>query len=189
MASFPYALREIEAEDLGSFARIDNESTVTVASTATITPASGTIDIINMTVTVSSSDIPLSRMSRDDYFNTAVKTTEGQPSMYWVNYESLSPVITLWPVPDAVYTIKYDRLRYTQSVTALSETFDLQAFWMDALNYNLAFRIAEKFNVANINRNEARFRETCEKAKQVRIGRGDLMIYGRQIGRPRRRRV
>lgn len=188
LQSMNYALRDLEAEDLGSFARQDTETAVTVASTATITPASGTIDVLTMTITVNSADIPLSRMPRNDYAYMANKTQEGQPSQFWVNYESLSPVITLWPVPDAVYSLKYDRLRSSQSVTALSETLDVQRMWMDAFCYGTAARLAEKYNVSRYDHNIARYRETVEKAKQTKIGRGPVVISFRGFGTSRTRR-
>lgn len=187
MQSINFAIRELEMADLSSFARQDNESTT--VSTATLTPADGTIDILRMSVVDSSVDIPLSRMSRDDYFNMANKTQTGQPSMWWVNYESLSPVVTFWPVPDTSYQVKYDRLRYTQSVTGLAETLDLQAFWIDAMAYGAAMRTAEKFNVERVGLMKDRFREMTEMAKQTKIGRGPIIISARSFGRARTRRI
>jgi hypothetical protein len=186
MQSINYAIRELEMADLSSFARQDNESTT--VSTATLSPASGTIDILRMTVVENSVDIPISRMSRDDYFNMANKTQTGTPSMYWVNYESLSPVVTFWPVPDTTYTVKYDRLRYTQSVTALSETLDLQKYWIDAMVYGAAMRTAEKYSVERVPLLKGRFLEMCEKAKQTKIGRGPIIMSVRSFGTSRTRR-
>jgi hypothetical protein len=173
--------------DLSSFARQDNESTT--VSTATLSPASGTIDILRMSVVDSSADIPIARMTRDDYFAMANKTQTGQPSMWWVNYESLSPVVTFWPVPDTTYTVKYDRLRYTQSVTTLAETLDLQKYWIDAMCYGAAMRTAEKFNVERVGLMKDRFREMTEMAKQSKIGRGNIIISARSFGRSRTRRI
>lgn len=189
LASINYAIRELEAEDLSSFARQDNESTTT--SSATLTPADGTIDILNMSVSTDSgtTDIPIQRIPREDWFNLTPKTQSGTPTMYWVNYESLSPVVYFWPQPSTTITVKYDRLRYTQSVTTLAETMDLQKFWMDAMIYGAAARTAEKFNPERVARNEKRYYEMVEKAKGARIGRGNIIISARSFGRARTRRL
>jgi hypothetical protein len=186
MLSFQFALRELESEDLGTFWKIDNESTT--ISAATLTPAIGTIDILNVSIVVGSSDVPLSRMSREDFFHMAVKTQTGQPSMWWVNYETAAPVVTFWPVPSTTYTVKYDRLRASQDITALSETSDLERHWQDAFIYNCATRFSEKFNPERVGRNEARYRETVEKAKQTKIGRGPIIMSVRSFGTSRTRR-
>lgn len=190
MAALNFGLRELESEDLSSFWRVDNESTVTVEDVATVSLAAGTIDIMNVTISddLGVTDIPISRIAREQYFDMTTKATAGEPAMYWVNYESLAPVLTLYPVPDAVYTLKYDRLRHSQDATALSETPDIGRFWQDALAYNIAFRLAEEFNETRIARNEKRYYEMLEKAKGARIGRGPIVFEFKGFGRTGRRR-
>lgn len=192
MTSFQFAMRELEAEDLSSFWRIDNESTTTTASVNTLSLASGTIDVMNVTISSDSgtTDVPLERAPREDAFHNADKSETGKPTYYWVNYESLSPVMTFWPVPDvSTYVIKYDRFRYSQDITALTETTDLQRFWIDAFTYNCAMRFSEKYNVERVARNEKRYYEMVEKAKGARVGRGPIIISARSFGRARTRRL
>lgn len=178
-------------DELGAFWRVDNESAATTASVATLALAAGTIDVQNVTISDDAgvTDVPLDRAPRDDHFFNANKSSTGQPTYYWVNYESLSPVMSFWPVPDAAYTIKYDRYRYSQDITALSETPDVQRHWLDALAYNVAARTAEKFNPARYADNRQRYEEMKEKAKHVRVGRGPVIVSVRSFGRARRRRA
>jgi hypothetical protein len=191
MTGLNLALLELSMEDISSFWKIDNESTTIAATASTLALASGTIDVVDVTISSDAgvTDVPLNRAPREDGFYVASKTTTGQPSFYWVNYESLSPVLNFWPVSDGAYTIKYNRLRHSQDAGALSETPDVQKFWTDALTYNLATRLSEEFNVARIARNEARYHEMVEKAKGARVGRGPIIISARGFGRARTRRL
>ena len=74
------------------------------------TNPTATIDVLDVyireTTQGTTTDIPLSRMSRAEYAHLATKSTTGKPNQFFID-KQLSPTITVWPVPDknSTYTV------------------------------------------------------------------------------------
>jgi hypothetical protein len=186
--SLNYVFRELETEQVDQFYRIDQESTAVSAATYQVSLASGSVEVIQLWYRTSGSttDIPITRISREDYQNIPTKASTGNPTMAYVDHSSLNaPQIVLWPVPSAAITLYYDRLRFIDDATSLSNTADAHRFMYDVIAYALAARLCEKYAPERYPLNQSRYRETLIKAKAAIIPRGDVMIYGVQTRRRR----
>ena len=190
--SLNYLFRELEAEHIDQFYRIDQESTSVTSGTSSIPLAAGSIEVLQVWYRNSGEtlDIPLTRVSRDDYQNLPEKTSIGRPSQFYINHEALNaPTIVMWPVPNADLTLYYDRMRYIDDALTLSQTPDAHRLLFDVIAYGLAFRLAEKYNVNRMGTNKARYDETRAGVKSALITRGPVLIYGVSGSRSRRRRA
>lgn len=190
MTSLNYVYRELETENIDEFYRIDQESTSVSSGTSSVSLASGSVEILKVWYRNSgeTTDIPIKRVSRDDYKTIATKASSGPPSLYYVNHESLNaPALVIWPVPNATITLYYDRMRFIEDATTLSQTPDAHRLMYDLLAYGIAFRFAEKYNVERMGMLKSRFDELRFKVKSALMSRGPVMIYG--SGRNRRRRA
>lgn len=85
----------------------------------------------------------ISPISRTTYATYANKSTQGPPTTFWFD-RTITPSITLWPVPDGggPYTLNYYVVRQVQDAgIASGETPDLPYRWLDALVAGLAYRL------------------------------------------------
>lgn len=89
-------------------------------------------------------DIVISPISTYDYAAIPNKTSEGQPTSYWLNMQE-TPEVTFWPVPDSstTYTFKVRQLRQVQDASLVSgSTTDIPYRWLDVYVAKLAHRFA-----------------------------------------------
>ena len=75
----------------------------TTSYTIDTTNPTATIDVLDVfireTIGGVSTDVPLNRMSRNEYANLSTKATTGKPNQYFVD-KQISPTVTVWPAPD-----------------------------------------------------------------------------------------
>lgn len=192
--SLNYLTLEIATEDGDRVYAIDQETATTIAGTASYALASGSIDILDERViynrTGETVSIPISRISQEDYLMIPDKTTQGEPSQFYVDHSVLNtPTMVLWPVPDAVYTVTYQRMRFIQDAVALSDTADVRRIWLDTLAAGLAFRLAAKFNVERAEFCEKQYAKAHAIAKMESRARSPIVIEMRGFGRARHRRA
>ena len=106
---------------------------------------------------------------------------------------SLHLAATVWALirteKGRTITLYYDRVRYIEDGTALSQTADAHRLWFDVLAYGLGMRMAEKWNEPKVGLLKGRFKETKEAAGSALVPRGPVMIYGVSGQRARRRRA
>lgn len=124
------------------------EGTVSLTSgTATYNLPADTIDLIEHWIRTGSgeatADYTLYRMSPFDYAEQVNKLSQGQPTNIMV-MRTITPTISVWPVPDTDYTLKYYRLRRIQDVGDYTNTMDVPWRFIPALVAGLAFHIASK---------------------------------------------
>jgi hypothetical protein len=83
-------------------------------------------------------------ISRTEYASYPNKTQQGFPTVAWFD-RLLSPTITIWPVPDGTQTsLKYYRLIQIQDANMNgTQQLDIPYYYLDALAYNLAVRLAQ----------------------------------------------
>jgi hypothetical protein len=92
-------------------------------------------------------DISLNRISVSTYANIPTKDQTGRPYQIYVNRATVSPQITLWPVPDSStsYTLAYWYLRRLDDATnPVSQTIQVPFRFYNALTAGLAYHIALK---------------------------------------------
>jgi len=90
-----------------------------------------------------SNDNELTIISRDEYWDLGVKTTEGRPTqIYFDPLLDLSEV-RVYPEPDDVKDIIKMIVQYPyDDMDSSSDDFALPQYWYDAIHYNLAYRLA-----------------------------------------------
>ena len=91
-----------------------------------------------------SREIQMSRLNRDDYTNLPNKNfTANQPFQYWFDRTIPEPTIFLWPTPNDAFvqmTVWYSR--QIMDVGALSDELEVPQRWYEAVQMNLAHRMA-----------------------------------------------
>lgn len=83
-------------------------------------------------------------ISRTEYMSYPNKAQQGFPTTFWFNRQ-LSPLVTLWPVPDGSQTsLTYSAaVRIQDSNLAATEEMDIPPIWLEAMAYGLAYRLAQ----------------------------------------------
>ena len=82
-------------------------------------------------------------ISRTEYASYPNKTQQGFPTTFWFD-RTLSPTVTLWPVPDGNETsLKYYRVIRLQDANMNgTQQLDIPPIWLEAMVYGLAERLA-----------------------------------------------
>lgn len=114
------------------------------------TPA-GTIDILNMsieqTVLNPGNVLPVPPIGRAEWMGIVNKTTQSRPTQFWLEKILPTPVIHLYPAPDAnAAVISYYRIRQLQDFNALAlQNPDAPNMYYNAICAGLAACLAEKY--------------------------------------------
>lgn len=90
-------------------------------------------------------EIPMSRISQDDYTALPNKTFLGRPTIFWLDRRYDVPVINLWPAPSSSYAtaqIVIYRQRYIQDVGTMQQTLEVPQRWLNAIIAQLALRLS-----------------------------------------------
>jgi hypothetical protein len=102
----------------------------------------GTLDLRELYVSSTSSDVTIGRMNRDDYTSIPDKVSPGSPRQYWFDRQ-LTPRMLLWPTPSTTFELMYLAVhRHVQDVGAYTNTLELPQRWLDPVIWNLAWRTA-----------------------------------------------
>lgn len=173
------------ARDGDALYRVGNATASVAAAETYFALASGAMDIVDAVCNYNSEgkDIPLTRMSRQDYLELPTKTQTGRPSQFYVDQSNLNaPRAYLWPVPDQACSITYDYMRYVETAGDLSETLDIHRPWMAAVANGLALRLARKFNMARVAMLEAVAEQSYLIARRAGSGNSQIVIGTRAFG-------
>lgn len=120
------------------------DSLSTVDGQATYTLDANTNDVQHMTITVNGQDLELQRYGYSDYSRIPNKAQEGRPVYAYVDRKLNSVDITLWPVPDGVYTIKLQKYRKIEDVGSYTNNLDIPVKALPAIISGLAAKLAMK---------------------------------------------
>lgn len=94
-------------------------------------------------------EIPLYRMSRDDYTNLPNKAfTSNRPLQFWLDRQVRVPVMRLWPVPNAA--AEYSQIvvwaqRHIMDAGTLQQEVEVPQRWYEAIVSLLAAKLAAEF--------------------------------------------
>lgn len=112
-------------------------------------------DVMNVRlVNENGNEIPMRRLSRQEYMNLSDKTTEGSPYTYYFdklegidNISSSNPVMYVYTEPDNLREyLKYDVVKTIDDIdTVGSDNFYFPDEWLEAITYNLAVRLATAY--------------------------------------------
>lgn len=91
-------------------------------------------------------EIPLARMNRDDYTNLPNKSFQSnRPLQFWLDRQTQSPVLNLWPVPNAaaeVMQVVTWVQRYIMDVGTMTQEIEVPQRWYNAIVAMLASYMA-----------------------------------------------
>lgn len=110
---------------------------------------SGTLDADQVYLGNTPTEIPLARLNRDDYVNLPNKSfTSNRPLQYWLDRQSLSPVMNLWPVPNAAAEVSQIVTwvqRHIMDVGSMTQEIEVPQRWYDAIVAMLAAKLALEY--------------------------------------------
>jgi hypothetical protein len=194
--SLNLVLRQMEVQDADNKSHIDAETISLVAGTATYDLPAGSIDVIDAKhVDSGGTDRFMSKITRQEYWHLPNTTSQGVPSMYWVDLSSTGDpetdvyTITVYPTPSAAGTLNYWRLRQIQNVTALNQHVDVGRFYEEAVVAAWSAALARKYNVAVYPMLRAEAFEAYRQAQMEAHPRVPIVVAARGYGRSRKRRI
>jgi hypothetical protein len=131
---------------------VEQGSISLVDGTATYNLPTDTVDIFEQVLRTGAgaastqADVVMSRISVSTYATLPNKLQEGRPIQVYVDRQSPTPTVTLWPVPDGAqtYTMIYWRLRRIEDAGNGANTMDVPFRFIPALVAGLAYYLALK---------------------------------------------
>lgn len=139
---------EVPTEGNGEWSWFDLGSVV-AANYFRVRATSGTLGYSQIYLGNNPTEIPLARLSRDDYTNLPNKAfTSNRPLQYWLDRQSLSPVMNLWPVPNAAATVMQIVVwahRHIMDVGTMTQSIEVPQRWYETIVAMLASKLAMEF--------------------------------------------
>jgi hypothetical protein len=133
-----------------SFTLVQGQSTYIGGTDFDVTD-NNLIDILDVSLTRSGVDTPVEFESRDGYMDIPDKSVEGRPDRVFVDKQRDQIVLTFWPVPEnSTDVINYDAVRKFEDFDTAADNADIPYYMYDAFAYGLAFRLAEKFALPDL---------------------------------------
>lgn len=144
---------------------------------------SGTLGFSRIYLGNTPTEIPLARISRDDYTNLPNKSFQSnRPLQYWFDRQVQQPIMHLWPVPNnsaEVYQIVLWRQRYIMDVGTMTEEIEVPQRWYDAIVAMLAAKLAMEYievDAQMIPMLDAKAKEALYFAQQEERDNSPMMI-------------
>ena len=110
---------------------------------------SGTLAFSRIYLANTPTEIPLARISRDDYTNLPNKSFQSnRPLQFWLDRQVEQPVMHLWPVPNSAAEtsqIVLWRQRYIMDVGSMTQEIEVPQRWYDAIVAMLAAKLAMEY--------------------------------------------
>ena len=106
------------------------------------------LEVIEMRwVNAGGTEIPLTEISHDAYFDLPNKMIQGTPSQFYVRRNRTDTSLFLWPVPAVITgeTIGLTYNRRTEIVTTGTDEVDVPQEWLQAVKYNLATYLGDEY--------------------------------------------
>jgi hypothetical protein len=96
-----------------------------------------------------SRDLPMTLMSREEYYNLPLKTGTGIPTQYYVDYQRANPTFYIWQGLASVTTetVQYTYQRKFEDIDNLSNDIDIRQEHFSTVAYNLATRMIPDYAV------------------------------------------
>lgn len=144
---------------------------------------SGTLGFSRIYLANTPTEIPIARLSRDDYTNLPNKSFQSnRPLQFWFDRQVQRPVMHLWPVPDLSaeeYQIVLWRQRYIMDVGTMTEEIEVPQRWYDAIVSMLAAKLAMEYievDAQMIPMLDAKAKEALYYAQQEERDNSPMMI-------------
>lgn len=141
-------LKTWEADpDLGTWLLTDQALTLAQGTASYLFGSGGAVtvipfEVVSIYITRGGSDVPMTRMSRLDYKDLPLKTSQGYPTQWFYDRQRDNGTLYVWPAPDVTAgTLTVTYRRRIMDLDAGTDNFDLPPEWEDAIAYNLAMRL------------------------------------------------
>jgi hypothetical protein len=86
------------------------------------------------------SDIPITRLSRDQYHYLPDKTTQGFPTSVYIDRQRDAPLLYVWPVPNrAGYELRFWTIRKIRDIETMIDNVDTPVRWVPTLVAGVAW--------------------------------------------------
>jgi hypothetical protein len=120
---------------------------------------------VRETVSGTTTDLPLNRMSRAEYANLATKSTTGKPNQFVMD-KQITPTITIWPVPDksSTYTVYVNVLTRMDDADTAADTMQIPFRFYPCLAAGLAYYRALKRAPEKVQLLKALYEEEFQRA-------------------------
>ena len=97
-------------------------------------------------IDAATSETPVLQKDREAWQRLGTKSSEGRPTMFWVD-RTASPVqVILWPIPEEAGTIRFQAVQLFADVTSGTKTLDLERYWMQYILWELAHQLCVSAN-------------------------------------------
>jgi hypothetical protein len=130
-------------------------ATVVASRYFRILATSGTLSYSRVYLGNTPTEIPLARMNRDDYTNLPNKAfLSNRPLQYWLDRQSLSPVLNFWPTPNdaaEVQQIVVWAQRQIMDVGTMTQEIEVPQRWLEAIVAGLAAKMALELVEVDVN--------------------------------------
>lgn len=131
---------------------IEQGSIPLVAGTATYSLPNDTVDLLDHVIRTGAgnqatqADLTITRISVSTYATLPNKLTQARPIQVWINRQTPTPTITVWPVPDTAqnYVFVYWRLKRIQDAGNGVNTMDVPFRFIPAMVSGLAYYLSMK---------------------------------------------
>ena len=134
------------------------------AGTATYAFSDDYTDLLEVVIRRGGVDYELSRMSRGEYLTLPNKTTQGRPSQYYFNRQTI-PEITLWATPDSsTDALIYYYVKRIEDAATLVNTTDAPFRFLPCMIAGLSYYIAMKKAPDRIQLLKAVYEEEFQRA-------------------------
>lgn len=91
-------------------------------------------------------DMPISAVSRYEYYTYPNKKLQGRPTIYYLDSQ-INPIFNLWPVPSDQYNcIQYTYKKMMQDVGQFTNSLQIPQRFYQAMVWGLAYHMALKYN-------------------------------------------
>ena len=96
---------------------------------------------------VNGREIPMTEMTRTEYFELPQKNSKGVPTNFWYDSNGQDYTIYVWPVPSVATTetIQFTYMRKVEDIDDLANNLDIPVEWLDTVGYRLAKRGISSF--------------------------------------------
>ena len=160
---------------------LEQVTTTLTKGTANYTLGTETVDILEMVLRRSNTDISMTRMSRADYLHLPTKSTEGRPSQFFVDRQ-VNPVLYLWATPEnSTDQIIYYRLVRIDDADDYNNDFDVPFRFYPCLVSGLAYYLSMKVSPDRVNLLKGVYDEEFARAATEDRDRTNLRLVPRII--------
>jgi hypothetical protein len=147
--------------------RLTSESIDCVVGQASYTLTNKALGVLDVRLDLDSgSEIPMIKLTRQEYYELPDKTTQGKPTQYYLERGKDSSTIYVWPAPDdADDNILLSVYPEPSEFTASDTVPDFPEYFYNVLRYGLAVELGEEYSIPMQKLERLRLRYSALKAK------------------------